>query len=92
MPISKLNLIRTTIAAILVGMATLLIIVGVNLWLVRQTSVYSDVIARTRLERFAIVDLRNLLDDAETGQRGYLLTGGEKKYLAPYQAARNAHT
>jgi signal transduction histidine kinase len=89
MPISKLNVIRATIAAILVGMATLLIIVGVNLWLVRQTSIYSDVIARTRLERFAIVDLRNLLDDAETGQRGYLLTGGEAEYLAPYQAARN---
>lgn len=40
----------------------------------------------------AIVSLQSLfskLQDAETGQRGYLLTG-EVSYLAPYQTARSA--
>jgi PAS domain S-box-containing protein len=34
----------------------------------------------------AVESLRNLTQDAETGQRGYLLTG-EERYLAPYTAA-----
>jgi PAS domain S-box-containing protein len=34
----------------------------------------------------AVENLRNLTQDAETGQRGYLLTG-EERYLAPYSAA-----
>ena len=89
MPISKLSFVRATVLAILVGMAALLIIVGVNLWLVKKTSNYSDIVAQTRSQRFAIVDLRNTLDDAETGQRGYLLTG-DKQYLAPYQEAHAA--
>ena len=33
--------------------------------------------------------MRGLLDDAETGQRGYLLTG-EPKYRTPYEDARAA--
>ena len=41
----------------------------------------SAAIARTEL----IQTLRQALLDAETGQRGYLLTGG-KEYLQPYTA------
>src|ERR1700689_1483746 len=40
--------------------------------------------ARSRL--LATTDLISWLKDAETGQRGYLLTGSED-YLAPYTAA-----
>src|SRR5215470_8694903 len=37
-------------------------------------------------------DVLATMDDAETGERGYLLTG-EKSYLEPYQSAVNAiHT
>jgi CHASE3 domain sensor protein len=32
-------------------------------------------------------DLISLLKDAESGQRGFLLTGGKRSYLAPYIAA-----
>ena len=46
-----------------------------NLWLVGQARVYSDTVTAARQERSAIADLRNLLYDMETGQRGYLLTG-----------------
>jgi CHASE3 domain sensor protein len=36
--------------------------------------------------RAAVERFRNLIEDAETGQRGYLLTEDER-YLAPYSAA-----
>lgn len=32
----------------------------------------------------------SLMKDAETGQRGYLLTTGDEKYLEPYEAAQKA--
>ncbi|MBC7942495.1 MAG: CHASE3 domain-containing protein [Chitinophagaceae bacterium] len=38
--------------------------------------------------RFAALRCLQLLTDAETAQRGYLLTGRDA-YLAPYQAARS---
>jgi signal transduction histidine kinase len=88
MPISKLAFVRSTVLAILVGLAALLLIVGFNLWLVSQARVYSDIVTLARQERSAIVDLRNTLDDAETGQRGYLLTG-ERAYLEPYLNAES---
>ncbi len=86
MPISKLAFVRSTVLAILVGLGALLLIVGFNLWLASQARVYSDIVSAARQERSAIVDLRNMLDDTETGQRGYLLTG-EHPYLAPYSEA-----
>jgi len=86
MPISKISFIRSTVLALLVGLAALLLIVGVSLWLVDQTRIYSDTITSSRLQRSAIADLRNMLADAETGQRGYLLTGNPA-YLEPYENA-----
>jgi signal transduction histidine kinase len=86
MPISKIAFVRSTILAILVGLVALLLIVGFNLWLVHQASVYSDIVNDARVERSALVDMRNFLDDAETGQRGFLLTDN-RDYLAPYQNA-----
>jgi signal transduction histidine kinase len=87
MPISSISFVRVTILSILIGLAALLAIVGVNLWLVRQAGVYSATVALAAGERAALVDMRNTLDDAETGQRGYLLTGN-KDYLAPYTDAQ----
>ena len=43
-------------------------------------------VAHTYQVRAELAALLSLLTDAETGQRGYLLTG-EDNYLAPYQAA-----
>src|ERR1700759_5603670 len=87
MPISSISFVRVTILSMLIGLAALLAIVGVNLWLVRQAGVYSATVALAAGERAALVDMRNTLDDAETGQRGYLLTGN-KDYLAPYNDAQ----
>src|ERR1700744_3310743 len=87
MPISRLSVVRITVASILVGLVALLAIVGVNVWLVHQAAVYADAVGRARTVRSNIVDLRDLLVNAETGQRGYLLTG-LADYLQPYTAAR----
>ena len=84
--ISKISFVRATVLALLVGLGALIAIVGVNLWLVGQTRVYTDIVTAARLERSAISDLRSILNDAETGQRGYLLTGNTD-YLAPYEDA-----
>lgn len=89
MPISQISFVRRTLIAIFVGLAALLVIVAVNLWLAGQTRIYADSVTAARQQRSALVDLRGLLDDAETGQRGYLLTG-EPKYLVPYDDARKA--
>ena len=91
MPISKISFVRATVLALLVGFGALLVIVAVNVWLVGQTRGYSDLVTGARLERSAIADLRNMLNDAETGQRGYLLTG-DPDYLAPYNNAEKQHS
>jgi signal transduction histidine kinase len=49
--------------------------------------VYSDKVTIARLQRTALVDLRDLVVGAETGQRGYLLTA-DPQYPNPYLAAR----
>ncbi|HEX3756108.1 MAG TPA: CHASE3 domain-containing protein, partial [Rhizomicrobium sp.] len=86
MPISTIAFIRGTVLAMLLGLAALVAIVGFNLWLVRETAVYSNTVTVARQQRSAIVDLRTLIDEAETGQRGYLLTG-DASYLDPYTQA-----
>ena len=87
MPLSKNTLVRSAALAILVGLAALLSIVGTTLWLVGRTQTTSEQLFTARQQRSAIVDLRSLLQDAETGQRGYLLTRSDA-YLAPYDNAR----
>lgn len=89
MPISKLAVIRSTVAALLAGLAALLAIVVTTLWLVAETQTYTQLSVAVRQQRAALVDLRGLLQDTEIGQRGFLLTG-EEVYLAPYEEARRA--
>ena len=84
---SKIAFVRTTLAALLLGLTALIVIVLFNLWLVREAGVYSERVNAARLQRTAIIDLQNLILDAETGQRGYLLTGNPA-YLKPYLEAR----
>jgi methyl-accepting chemotaxis protein len=46
-------------------------------------------VAHTHQVRTELADLLSQLKDAETGQRGYLITGADS-YLAPYQSALGA--
>lgn len=82
----KISLTQKTAAALAV--AALVLLVGVFSF----TTVNELVRAITRVDRTVdvITHLEAVLSDlkdAETGQRGYLLTG-DTSYLAPYQAAR----
>ena len=71
---------------LLIGLLALGGIVGTSLWLVERSQAYFDAVVEARDTRTAAVDLRTALQDAETGQRGFLLTQNEA-YLEPYEAA-----
>jgi PAS domain S-box-containing protein len=67
----------------------LLVVVSIGLFSYRtwvQLGIHNLELARTRQVVDGCHDLLSLLKDAETGQRGYLLTGDEQ-YLAPYHEA-----
>jgi signal transduction histidine kinase len=88
MPISKNALVRSTVLFILLGLGALLAIVVAMLWLVAETDGSAKDLIKARTERSLLITLRGLSQDAETGQRGFLLTGNPL-YLAPYEAARS---
>lgn len=86
MPITNRTFVRLTALLLLVGLLALMGIVGTTLWLVERTQVYFGEVVEARDARTAAVDLRNLLQDAETSQRGYIITL-DRDYLEPYQEA-----
>jgi signal transduction histidine kinase len=88
MPISRNALVRSTVLFILVGLAALLAIVAAMFWLVGETDVNSKNLIKARAERSSLITLRSLAQDAETGQRGYLLTRNPL-YLAPFEDAKS---
>ena len=59
---------------------------GTTIWLVEQNQNYFNITVEARSARTAAINLRNAMQDAETGQRGYMLTG-EQSYLEPYNEA-----
>jgi diguanylate cyclase (GGDEF)-like protein len=52
---------------------------------------YRDQVSHSRMEVEALQSYLTTIEDAESGQRGFLLTGNEE-YLAPYNAAEAAIT
>jgi signal transduction histidine kinase len=68
------------------GILTLVALVAISFWLLEKTSSSSEEVLRAREQRTALTRLLSTVQDAETGQRGYLITG-EPRYLAPYDAA-----
>ncbi|MGH6861330.1 MAG: sensor histidine kinase [Phyllobacterium sp.] len=77
---------RSTLIMLAIGILILLGIVGSTIWLVHQSRErFADVVA-ARTIRTASVDMLSTLQDAETGQRGYLLSQ-EESFLGPYKSA-----
>ncbi|MFK8251917.1 sensor histidine kinase [Ancylobacter terrae] len=91
MAISRLSFIRATLILLACGMVALVAIVGTSIWLVNRTQAYTEAVVKARTLRSRTVDLLTVVQDAETGQRGYLLTGDDA-YLAPFEAAKTAIT
>lgn len=86
MPITSKTFVRSTALLLLVGLLALLGIVGTTLWLGERTQVYFNEVIEAREARGSAVDLRSLLQDIETSQRGYIITLDEQ-YLDPYEEA-----
>src|SRR5687768_6942874 len=86
LPISSSAFFRSTALLLLIGFAALLAIVGTTIWLVEQNQKWFEETTQARVARFAAVNLRSGLQDLETSQRGFLLTG-EERYLEPYNRA-----
>lgn len=68
------------------GFLIMLGIVASGVWIARSNEGNLADAARTQDIRATTVDLLEAVTSAETGQRGYLLTG-KPSYLAPYDAA-----
>ena len=86
MPLSRSAFIRSTLLFLLGGLAFLLLIVGTSLWLTQRSEGYFADVVASRQVRSRAADVLALIQDAETGQRGYLLTNDEA-FLAPYKTA-----
>jgi signal transduction histidine kinase len=86
MPISQTFFRRTNLLLLAAGIAALLAIVASSLWLTLASERnFADVVV-AREVRSASADLMSLVQDAETGQRGFLLTR-TPDYLTPYTEA-----
>ena len=86
MPVSKFTLMRATALFTLLGLIALLTMVGLSFWALERTRASTAEVLSTREMRSAVVDLFSVVQDAETGQRGYLMTG-QDRYLQPYEDA-----
>ncbi|WP_159946127.1 CHASE3 domain-containing protein [Rhizobium sp. 18065] len=89
MSATQTSFVRSTILFMLIGTGILLGIVVATFGLVEKTSATFDYIIVERDIRRTAADLIQNLTDAETGQRGYLLTQDES-FLAPYHKALSA--
>ena len=72
--------------AMLAGALIMVAIVGVSILIARRTSADATDLKRSLLVRSEIHGLMNAVINAETGQRGFLLTG-RPAYLTPYTDA-----
>ncbi|MBP6766514.1 MAG: CHASE3 domain-containing protein [Reyranella sp.] len=86
MPISSRFVVTSTILLLGVGLLTLVGIVGTTIWLGERARVYFTLVTEARTLRAAAVELRSALQNAESSQRGFLVSGNEI-YLAPYDSA-----
>ncbi|HYF55186.1 MAG TPA: CHASE3 domain-containing protein, partial [Salinarimonas sp.] len=87
MPLSSRFVLRSSIGLLGAGLAALLIIVGMTIWLgERAQSSFGNVTEVSNVRSIAI-DLRNAVQTAESSQRGYIATSNEI-YLAPFGRAK----
>jgi signal transduction histidine kinase len=70
----KSAFLRNTVVALAAGALVLISIIGSTLYLVHETRNYSDQVMASRRVRSSTADLLLMIQQAESGQRGYLLT------------------
>ncbi len=89
MPLTRTTFGRISLAMMAVGFAALLASGLGMVWLVEATRNFATGVIASRDVRVAASQILSIIQDAETGQRGYLLTG-EDRYLEPYRQAIEA--
>jgi len=77
---------RKEVFLLLLGFAALVAVGASSIWLAQRNAAFSDQIAQTLELRAEVRRMLVLAQNAETGQRGYLLTE-DAAYLAPYESA-----
>jgi signal transduction histidine kinase len=87
MSLFSTNLARNTLGLMAAGTAVLIVIMLYSFWLVTATRESAKEVEAGRDVRIAASAILVDLIDAETGQRGYLLTGRDD-YLEPYEDAK----
>jgi signal transduction histidine kinase len=86
MPLFSSAFARRTVTLLFLGVLALLSIVAAAVWLTARTGAHTEEVIRERDLRMVTGVIQTALLDAETGQRGYVLTG-ENRYLEPYTAS-----
>ena len=81
---------KVTISLVLAALAACLL-VGINEVGYKRSVAATQDMAQAQSARTDLATLLKIMLDAETGQRGYLLTG-DPNYLAPYDSATTAMT
>lgn len=78
----------TTLQRVFLGLVALLVVGNAvaALWNLSRVNEHQAAVAHTSEVRATLARIIGLLNEAETGQRGYLLTG-ERQYLEPYTSA-----
>lgn len=69
-----------------ITLVILAVILGTAFWGAQRSNEYADATFQTRTLELETLRMLSLLQDAEVGQRGYLLTE-DPSYLRPYEAA-----
>jgi signal transduction histidine kinase len=87
MPLFASSFARRTIAFLVGGVLALLAVVAVSALLSVRTAQHAEEAVVEREIRALTTNLLAATIDAETGQRGFLLTG-EPRYLAPFERAQ----
>jgi signal transduction histidine kinase len=87
MPLFSSAFARRTIAFLAAGVLALLAIVAASGWLSVRTAQHAETAVVERQIRSLATSLLAATLDAETGQRGFLLTG-EPRYLGPFERAQ----
>lgn len=88
MPTANRTFLKITALLLLIGLGALTVIVGMSIWLVERNENEFERVVAVRLVRASAVDLRSAMQDVETSQRGFLLTGSTD-YLSPYNQSRD---
>jgi signal transduction histidine kinase/ActR/RegA family two-component response regulator len=90
MPVFRLREWRSVVLPLAIGFVLLIGVLAALAWFSAERGAANAATQRTLAIELRLSRVLALLQDAETGQRGYLLTAGDAAYLEPYEEATRA--